>query len=354
MKRIGHLFEQAFSRDNLYHAYLDARKGKRNKRACFQFELSLGFHLEKIYQELWTDRYRPKPYFKFIIYEPKERTIYAPSFRDVVVQHAIYRVIYPIFDKTFISTSFACQVGYGTHKASAAAQRMLRQCKPDDYTLKLDLRKFFYRIDRAILERQIRQKIKDERLIKIMMQFADYEGPIGIPIGNLLSQIYALIYLNPLDHFIKRELKVKHYLRYVDDFILIGLSRDQCLDYRQRIIQWLDAELAMTLSKSTIQKVKRGLNFVGYRTWCRKKFIRKHSLYKFKQSVKKGKLESCISILGHARQTASLTHLLNYAREINHGLYRSLPQTYHRIHNHRITSAGIRERRQTDNRAGHA
>ncbi len=334
MKRVGYLFEQAFSRDNLYQAYLDARRGKRNKRACFQFELALGTNLEKIYQELWSGRYYPEPYFQFTVYEPKERTIYAPAFRDVVVQHAVYRIIYPIFDKTFINTSFACRIGYGTHKASTTAQQMLRQCKPDDYTLKLDLRKFFYRIDRTILEKQIRRRLKDERLIRIMMQFAVYQSPVGIPIGNLLSQIYALIYLNPLDHFIKRELKVKRYLRYVDDFILIGLTRDQCLEYRQRIIQWLDNNLNMTLSKSSIQKVKSGLNFVGYRTWQGKKFIRKHSLYKFKQSVKKGNLESCISILGHAKQTASLNHLLNYARETNHDLYSSLPKTYHRLYDY--------------------
>ena len=179
MKRSGYLFEQAFSRDNLYQAYLDARRGKRSKRACFQFELALGLNLEKIYQELWSGRYRPEPYFQFTVYEPKERTIYAPAFRDVVVQHAVYRIIYPIFDKTFVSTSFACRVGYGTHKASAAAQQMLRQCKPDDYTLKLDLRKFFYRIDRGILEKQIRRKLKDDRLIKIMMQFADLPEPTG-------------------------------------------------------------------------------------------------------------------------------------------------------------------------------
>ena len=111
-----------------------------------------------------------------------------------------------------------------------------------------------------------------------MMLFAEKEEPFGIPIGNLLSQIYALIYLNPLDHFIKRVLKVKHYVRYVDDFILIGLTREKCLEYKKLTVNFLKNELGLVLSKFTIQKIKRGVNFVGYRTWKNRRLIRKYSL----------------------------------------------------------------------------
>lgn len=315
MKRVGNLFDIIFSKENIYSAYLDARRGKRKNRACFQFEMCLGSNLANLYEEIHNGNYKPKPYFKFIIYEPKERIIHAPAFRDTVVQHAIYRIVYSIFDKTFINTSFACRIGYGTHRASDYTQKSLRAYGDEDYILKLDIRKFFYSIDREILKKQIERKIKDKRLVNVMLLFAEKNEPLGIPIGNLLSQIYALIYLNSLDHFIKRVLKVKHYVRYVDDFILIGLSRDKCLEYKRLIIDFLKNKLGLKLSRSTIQKVKRGVNFVGYRTWKNRRLMRKYSLYKFKRSIKKGKRDSIVSLLGHAKQTNSLKYMLRIIRE---------------------------------------
>ena len=317
MKRYGNLFRRIFSEENLYYAYLDARRGKRKKAACFEFEKNLGGNIAALFHEISQGRYSPRPYFKFRVYEPKERVVHAPSFRDIVVQHAIYRIVYDIFNRTFISTSFACRRGYGTHRASDYTQWALRQHGPDEYTLKLDIRKFFYSIDRDILRRQIERKIKDRRVVDIMMLFADMDEPIGIPIGNLLSQIYALIYLNPMDHFIKRVLKIKHYVRYVDDFILIGLTRAQCLEYRKILIAWLAENLRLALSKSTIQKVKKGLNFVGYRTWQSKRFIRKYSLYKFRRAVKAGKKDVVVSLFGHAKNTQSIPYMVYITKGVS-------------------------------------
>jgi retron-type reverse transcriptase len=333
MKRKGYLFDQIFSEENLYLAYLDARKGKRKKRACFEFETNLGANLASLYGELQNNAYEPKPYFKFIIHEPKERTIYAPAFRDVVVQHAIYRIIYNVFNRTFISTSFACRIGYGTHRASDYTQKALRSYEKNLYTLKLDIRKFFYSINRDILRLFIERKIKDKRLVDVMMLFTKKEGLLGIPIGNLLSQIYALIYLNPLDHFIKRILKIKHYVRYVDDFILIGLTRDKCLECRVRIIEFLREKLQLELSRSTIQKIKRGVNFVGYRTWQNRRLIRKYSLYKFKRVVKKGKRDSIVSLLGHTKKTNSLLYMLQIIKESPNDKDIQIPKSCRRIYN---------------------
>ena len=332
LKRHGNLFEKTFSRDSLYQAYLTARKGKRNKRATFDFEVNLGRNLDDLYQEIHTGIYQPRPYFKFEVYEPKKRTIYAPAFRDIVVQHAIYRETYPLFNATFIDQSFACRTGMGTHKASSYTLRALRQCDPNDYTLKLDVRKFFYSIDRDILQRLIERKIKDRRMVDMMMLYATCEGEVGIPIGNLLSQMYALIYLNPLDHFIKRMLGVQKYVRYVDDFVLIGLTRDECIEYRRRIIIYLETALHLRLSKSTIQKVKRGLNFVGYRTWTHKRFIRKYSLYKFRRALRHNNMRSIVSALGHAKYTNSLPYMLTIIKETSHANYLQLPQSFRRIY----------------------
>jgi len=329
VKRIGGLFSQTFSKDNLYQAHLDARQGKRGKRACFEFEINLGANLAQIYAEIHNNTYHPQPYFKFMVYEPKPRIIHAPAFRDIVVQHAIYRIIYPIFDRGFISTSFACRKGYGTHRASLYTQKALQQYESSLCILKLDVRKFFYSINRQVLRELIDRKIKDRRLVEVMMLFADTGEPLGIPIGNLLSQLYALIYLNPLDHFIKRELAVRHYVRYVDDMVLVGLTWDQALFCKARIVEFLRDRLHLELSKSTIQGIKRGVNFVGYRTWRTRRIIRKYSLYKFSRKLKSGNEQSVISLLGHAKGTDSLRYMLGMIKVAPQNI--KLPRSYQKI-----------------------
>lgn len=342
MKRVGNLFERTFTREALYRGYLDARKAKRRKRACFQFERRIGAQIDALYRELHSGSYRSRPYYTFVVHERKSRLIHAPAFRDCVVQHAIYRVVYPIFDRTFIDQSYACRIGKGTHKAADYAQRALRAAPPGSYTLKLDLRKFFYRIDRAILRQLIERKIKDSRLVDVMMLFADHGEPAGIPIGNLLSQLYALVYLNPLDHFVKRELGVRYYCRYVDDFVLFGLSREQAIDCRARIEAFLRERLGMTFSKVTLAPVARGVNFVGYRTWASRRFIRKHALFAARQAIDAGQRESLISSLGHARYTHSLQHLLTLTRTRHHALYHSLPHHLRCLHHLPPNGAGRR------------
>lgn len=337
MKRYGNLYDAAFSCDALYAAYLDASRHKRGRRACFGFERRLGANIAALHEELKSGSYRPRPYYTFMVYEPKPRTIYAPAFRDLVVQHAIYRVIGPIFERGFIAQSFACRKGLGTHKAADYAQDALQSGAPDSYTLKLDVRKFFYRIDRAVLRGLIERKIKDRRFVDLMMLFADHGEPIGIPIGNLLSQLYALIYLNPLDHYIKRKLGVRRYARYVDDLVLFDLERERALECKARIVEFL-AGLKLELSKWTLARATRGVNFVGYRTWRGRRFIRRHSLYKFRRALKSARMDAVVSILGHARRSHSLQHLLNTAKK-DRDAYRALPKTYRCAHHPRTQAA---------------
>ena len=310
MKRIGNLYQQAFERDALLTAFHAAARNKRGKRACFNFERRLAYNLDALFCELRDGTYRPMPYYNFEVYEPKQRTIYAPAFRDLVVQHAVYASVNAIFDRTFIDQSFACRKGMGTHKAANYAQAALRAVPRDSYTLKIDIRKFFYRIDRAILQKLIERKIKDRRMVDVMMLFADHGEPLGIPIGNLLSQLYALIYLNPLDHYIKRELKVRRYCRYVDDAVLFGLTKEGCINARSEIEIFIRGNLHLEYSHTTIAPSRKGVNFVGYRTWASKRFIRKRSLYVFRKAIKQSDAQCAVSILGHARDTGSLRHML--------------------------------------------
>lgn len=309
MKRIGNLFDQCFNIDNLYEAYKDARKKKRHKESVIEFEKSIGSHIESLYTSLYDGNYAPLPYVKFVVHEPKERTIYAPAFRDVVVQHAIYRVIYPIFDVTFISQSHGCRKNHGAHSASKYAQWAMNQCGDDEYLLQLDIRKFFYSINRQTMGELIDHRIKDTRLTDVMKLFMSMDdSDNGIPIGNLLSQLYALIYLNPLDQFIKRELEQKFYVRYVDDFILFGLELEEAKALKSMIEDFLAKRLNLSLSKAIICKVRRGINFVGYRTWKGYRLVRKRSMYQFRKAVKQNRTESIASMLGHAKDTQSMDY----------------------------------------------
>ena len=334
MKRVGNLYALATSPQALHQGYLDARAGKRGCRSVFAFERRLGAELEALHKELQAGTYQPRRYNHFWVYEPKPREISAPAFRDRVVQHALYGVVRPIFDRGFVDTSFACRPGKGTHAAADYVQHALQQVPRDSYFVQLDVRRYYYSIRHAILRRQIERKVKDARLVDLWMQFADTgDGKtpgVGLPIGCLMSQLSGLIHLDPLDHFIKRDLGIRHYARYVDDFVLIGLDRAQADDCVAAITDYLGRHLQMGLSRATVARVTRGINFVGYRTWASRRFVRKHSLYTFRRAVRARRLESIVSSLGHARRTASLRHLLTIA-STDHDLYRCLPQSYRRV-----------------------
>jgi retron-type reverse transcriptase len=324
-KRHGNLYEQMFTLDALHAAYLRSRDRKRKKSAVRRFEQNLGFNLQALHNELQAGTYEPRPYKTFYVYEPKPRLIHAPHFRDVVVQQAMYAVLYPLVDSRLCFESYGCRKNKGTHRAADRAQQFLRESPPDSYLLQLDIRKFFYRIDRETLLSQWRKIVKDTRVLHLLHEFSLYPADAGVPIGNLMSQIAALIYLNPLDHYIKRTLKAGRYVRYVDDFIVFGLTKPETLAMREQITDWLKANLGLELSRWTIQPVSRGLNFVGFRTWRKTRFVRKHSLYTFNRALRTGAMDSIVSCIGHAKASATHKHFMNRLREYPE-LYAQLPE----------------------------
>lgn len=306
-KRIGFLFEQAFSEESLLLAYQEAKRGKTHKPSTLNFSASLHSEIALLQSEIESGDYQPRKLQTFTVYEPKERIIHAPHFRDLVVQHAIYRVIYSIFDSSFIDQSYACRKGGGTHKASDYTQNAMRKNDSDSYYVKMDIRKFFYSIDRNILIGLFRKKIKDERMIHMMSLFVFVdESAKWLPIGNLLSQIYALAYLNPLDHYVKRVIKAKHYVRYVDDFICIGISLDRAKEIKALCERFCQKNLLLEFSKWNIGKIRKGINFVGYRTWKSAKFVRRHSVIKFKRAVQSKSVAALASLIGHASHSATI------------------------------------------------
>lgn len=306
------LYEKIISIDNLYEAYLKSRKGKRNRNSVIFFENDLGANILELHNELKSGIYQVRPYKQFSNnHRRKPRLVIAPSFRDVVVQQAIYRIIYPIFDRKFIFDNYGCRVGKGTHRAADRAQKFLRQSRSESYTLKLDIKKFYDSIQHNILEKLIKKVIKENVLVELIMLFVDRRFNVGMPIGNLISQLAGLIILNPFDHYIKRDLKIKKYIRYVDDMVLFDLNKEKAYKLKLHLEKWLKDNLKMHLSHYLIIPVKKGINFVGYRTWKKIRLIRKHSLYNFSKALKLERINSITSLIGHALKTSTYNHYKN-------------------------------------------
>lgn len=284
MKTYNHLFAKISSFDNLDDAWHKARRGKRTKPAVAAFEYNAEGELLQLQRELQSKSYRPGSYRSFIIHDPKKRKISAAPFRDRVVHHALCNVLEPIYEPKFIYDSYANRVGKGTHRALDRAQAFARRYR---YVLKCDIETFFPAIDHAILRQILWHHIVCADTRWLMGQILDsgqgiltdeyrmrwFPGddllaairPRGLPIGNQTSQFWANIYLNPLDHFIKRELKCRAYCRYVDDFVLFHDDKQRLHQWQQEIEQFL-ATLRLTIhpEKSVVFPVSNGIPFLGF------------------------------------------------------------------------------------------
>lgn len=335
MKRAGNLFGSIATEASLLTAYKQAAKGKRAHRAAFEFAKNLGSNISALLQELRAESYTPRPCNRFWVNEHKKaRLIEAPAFRDLVVQHAVYAAIAPALESRYIDTCFACRVGKGTHKAADWAQRMMRAAPRSAWTLHVDVRKFFYSIDRPTLAALLAKHIKCQRTLDLMALFAHRPEPVGIPIGNLLSQTFANVYLNSLDQFCKRRLKLQWYGRYMDDSVMLVHSRSHGLEVLAQISAHL-AALGLSISHHSLQPVRRGLNFVGYRTWASARFVRQSLVSAIRSDARRGRMAALISRLGCALRTRSHASLVAYIQEHHHAVFDRLPQSHHtRNHNH--------------------
>mgnify|MGYP005840377033 CR=1 FL=1 len=282
IKRIGNLWEKIISFPNIYKAAKKAQKAKRFCPNVLSFNYSLEKELVHIRQSLVNKTYNPGEYKTFCIFEPKRRLISAAPYRDRVVHHALCNVIEPVFDSTFIRDSYSNRKGYGTHKALNRFKAFYHLNK---YILQCDIQKYFPSIDHEILKEIIRQKIKCKDtlwLIELIIDNSNEQEPLnhcfhgddllsrlrrrGIPIGNLTSQFFANIYLNPFDHFVKENLKAKYYIRYVDDFAIFNNDKTFLFDCRKRIEEFLEHfRLKIHPVKSQLFQCKVGASFLGFR-----------------------------------------------------------------------------------------
>lgn len=296
MKRFSGLFTAVSAPEGLFAAWAEFRKGKGKKADVLLFERDLEQNIFQLHRDLRTRAYRHGAYTGFMVSDPKLRHIHKATVRDRVVHHAVFTALNRVFEPTFIADSFSCRVGKGTHKGVARVQQMIRQVSKNDthacYALKCDVKKFFDTVDHAVLLNILRRRVDDPELLWLLEEIIEsYCTGIprereressndgarkGVPIGNLTSQIFANIYMNEFDQFVKHELRVRHYARYTDDFMIIADSRGYLESLIPAIEEFLNMSLHLALhpDKILIQPCHRGVDFLGYVIFPHHRIIR--------------------------------------------------------------------------------
>ncbi len=269
------IYTSLISIENLFQAWEEFKCGKRGKRDVQILERHLEDNIFDLHRKLKNKTYKHSTYKDFYVNDPKRRHIHKSTALDRVLHHLLYRHLYEIFDKKFIYDSYSCRKGKGTHRAVKRLEKLARivslNYTRDCWALKLDIKKFFDSIDHNFLKDLVHKNIKDKNTIRLIDEVIDsFHSEVGkgkgIPLGNLTSQIFANIYLNELDQFIKHKLKVKYYLRYADDFIILDKNLDSLFYCFKTLKQFVEENLLLTIhpKKIMLRKLNWGIDFCGY------------------------------------------------------------------------------------------
>lgn len=311
MQTLSDVYDKMCDYEELYQSYLKARKGKRYREEVLLFSDRLEENLIQLQNELVWETYDVGKYRQFYVREPKMRLVMALQFRDRVVQWDIYRQLNPFYDRLFIEDSYACRNEKGVHKAVDRLQYWMRQVdrKPKKwYCLKLDISKYFYRIDHQVLIGILSRRIKDERLMRLLERIINSEdvrfglpagrspdectedmwrSDVGMPIGNLTSQLFANIYLNELDQYCKHELRLHYYIRYMDDIIILLDDKAELHRLKDDIELFLMNELRLDLNRKTsIRPCRLGVEFCGFKIWATHRKMKRPTARKITRHVK--------------------------------------------------------------------
>ncbi len=322
MKLYRNLFDNITSQETLFTAWEEFRKGKQARKDVQEFERRLEQNLFALHRELKAGTYRHKPYSAFTICDPKQRRIHKASVQDRVLHHAVFSVLNPVFEPTFIAHSFSCQKGKGTHKAVNALYRILRSVSRNGtrpcFVLKCDVHQFFASVDHSVLLGILGKRLKDGKTLGLLREIIESFTTKGIPIGNLTSQLFANIYLNELDQFIKHTLHIKHFVRYTDDFVVVAATQEELRTALSSIGSFLRERLHLDLHphKVTIRKYRQGIDFLGYvllphhrslRTKTKRRMVRKlterisaHKAGLIPEDSVEQSLQSYLGVLSHA------------------------------------------------------
>lgn len=308
MPIIKNIFSSITSLETLLIAHRRALKGKRYNKYATSFNYELISNLLKLQTELHDGTYKPLDYRKKVITEPKIRLIEAPAYRDRVVHHALHHYLSPFYEQFFIGDSYACRPGRGIHHATDRVQHFLRNGGQNLYVCQIDISKYYASINHGRLMELLQEKIQDKDLIdllKIIIDSTDSgvehdslfapdsyyftKGRRGIPIGNLTSQLFANIYLHHADMYAKQNLKIRHYVRYMDDILFFHHDKAQLHVWQQAMTKFLYEDLYLTINprKIRLYPTSQGVSFVGYIIYPHYLRLRSSSVRRFKKHYHK-------------------------------------------------------------------
>ena len=308
--RFAHTYEDIISMENLLSAWREFLRGKRHKRDVQEFQYRLMDNIFALHRDLRGGTYRHGGYKAFKISDPKPRDIHKATVRDRLLHHAIYRKLYPFFDRPFIADSYSCRIGKGTHRAinrfRSFAYQASRNHTRTAWVLKCDIRKFFASVDQKILMNIVEQYISDADIIWLIRQvvksFNSGVGGKGLPLGNLTSQLLVNVYMNEFDQYAKHKLKVKYYVRYADDFVVLSENKVWLESIVPYMELFLLRELGLCLhpDKVFIKPLASGVDFLGWVHFPDHRVLRTAAKRKMFREIKhkKGKIETVQSYLG--------------------------------------------------------
>jgi RNA-directed DNA polymerase len=303
--QLVHKFEDIVSVENLLEAWREFLPGKRNKSDVQEFASHLFDNILELHNELVNKTYKHGGYYNFKISDPKPRDISKASVRDRLLHHAIYRIIYPFFDRTFITDSYSCRIDKGTHKAINRLRSMFWKLSINNtktvWVLKLDIKKFFANIDHEILIQILREYIPDANITWLLEEIIG-SFQKGLPLGNLTSQLFVNIYMNKFDQFMKHKLKVKYYIRYADDFVILDQDHKVLTAILHRIAVFLKDELNLDLhpNKIVLKTFGSGIDFLGYVNLPYHRLLRTKTKKRMFRRVNRRNIQSYLGLLSHA------------------------------------------------------
>ena len=292
-------------------------------RSVLAFEERLEENLLSLRDDLRGGAYVHGAYRCFTVQDSKKRSIMAAPFRDRVMHHALCAVIEPIFDRGLIYDSYACRTAKGTHRGVARLRQFMRRSDyGTTYIFQGDISKYFDSIDHEVLFGLIKRKISDAPtlcLIRTIIDSARADTGVGIPIGNLTSQLFANIYLNELDQFVKHTLRATRYIRYMDDFLILDTDKRVLAGYREAIAQFVAEHLHLCLHprKSIIAPVRLGVDFLGYRLFEHHTRLRTSTVKRFVKRTKQAARHLAAGELPQALFDTGITSWQAYADYAN-------------------------------------
>ena len=292
-KTIRNKYYKNLTYEKLLEAHIKARKGKGYRKEIILFNLKQEEYIMWLLEQLKTKTYKHRGYTVFYVKEPKLRKIEKSKYIDRIVHRWIVdNFLEPAFVPQFVNTSYACLKNRGMHKACLDVQKTMKHCKKvweEYYILKMDIAKYFDNINKNILLKILKRKIKDKNLLWLIQEILyAQKREKGLEIGNYTSQMFANIYLNEIDQYIKHKLKIKYYFRYLDDSVILVKTKAEAKQVLEKIKKFLKQNLELELNKKTQTfKSKQGVNFCGYKINEYRLKIRDKGKRKLKKKVKK-------------------------------------------------------------------